>query len=228
MSLLPHATLDKKTSDVIQQVLIHRRTIHSSLMIAVAVLMMAFPAPSFGQPTRDETRPVLSYPPIPTAQRMALMQIARDTWRFYGADVDPKTHLPMDNFGANGLGAYTSAANIGVYLWAVVAANDLELISRPEARSMIRATLTELQGLQRFDGFLYQWYDTTTGNVIPNPGLPACSVESGTTDNCSFISAVDNGWYASGLIVVRQAMPTATGPILGAARINVESTLQTS
>ena len=27
------------------------------------------------------------------------------------------------------------------------------------------------------------------------------------TDNCDFLSAVDNGWYASGLIVVRQALP---------------------
>jgi len=28
-----------------------------------------------------------------------------------------------------------------------------------------------------------------------------------TFDNCSFVSAVDNGWFASGVIVVRQAMP---------------------
>jgi hypothetical protein len=139
---------------------------------------------------------------------MALMRIARDTWGFYAADVDPNTHLPMDNFGANGKGTYTSAANIGVYLWAVVAANDLELISRPQARSLIRATLTELQGLKSYKGFLYQWYDTTTGDVIRNPGVIDCSAEpTPTTDNCFFVSAVDNGWYASGLIVVRQALP---------------------
>ncbi len=55
------------------------------------------------------------------------MSIARDTWKFYGADVDPKTHLPLDNLGFAGgsttptaYGSYTSAANIGVYLWAVV------------------------------------------------------------------------------------------------------------
>ena len=39
----------------------------------------------------------------------------------------------MDNLGANGVGKYTSASNIGVYLWAVVAASDLELISRSQA-----------------------------------------------------------------------------------------------
>ncbi len=149
------------------------------------------------------------------AQRSSLLGVARDTWKFYSVDVDPNTHLPLDNVTfaggsatATGYGRYTSAANVGVYLWAVVAANDLGLISRPQARAQIQATLTEVQSLKRFDGFLYQWYDTTTGHVIRNPGDIDCTTETTPTfDNCYFISNVDNGWYASGLIVVRQAMP---------------------
>jgi hypothetical protein len=35
-------------------------------------------------------------------------------------------------------GRYTSAASIGVYLWAVVAARDLGLIGEPQARARIR------------------------------------------------------------------------------------------
>ena len=67
-------------------------------------------------------------------QRSVLGGIARDTWRFYGADVDPNTHLPLDNLGPGATrGTYTSAANIGVYLWAVVAARDLGLIAPPGA-----------------------------------------------------------------------------------------------
>jgi hypothetical protein len=59
-------------------------------------------------------------------QRSALYGIAKDTWRFYGADVDPTTHLALDNLGPGAdRGTYTSAANIGVYLWALVAAHDL-------------------------------------------------------------------------------------------------------
>src|SRR5205807_5486304 len=123
----------------------------------------------------------------------------------------PNTHLPLDNIGLGGArakGAYTSAANIGVYLWAVVAANDLGLVSRPRARSLIEATLNEVSQLKRFDGFLYQWYDTSNGDVIRNPIDIDCSTEpTPTQDNCYFISQVDNGWYASGLIVVRSAMP---------------------
>ena len=66
-------------------------------------------------------------------------------------------------------GRYTSAANIGVYLWAVVAARDLGLISGPQARAWLEATLTEVAHLKRYNGFLYQWYDTTNGDVISEP-----------------------------------------------------------
>ena len=159
--------------------------------------------------------PVAGYGGLTSAQRANLLGIARDTWKFYGVDVDPVTHLPMDNVTFAGgsatptsYGRYTSAANIGVYLWAVIAARDLGLISRPQARAQLQATLGEVAQLKRFDGFLYQWYDTTTGEVIRNPGDINCSSETTPAfDNCFFVSNVDNGWYASGLIVVRQALP---------------------
>jgi hypothetical protein len=32
-------------------------------------------------------------------QKAVLYGIARDTWRFYGSDVDPSTHLPLDTLG---------------------------------------------------------------------------------------------------------------------------------
>ena len=78
-------------------------------------------------------------PPLSAHQRSVLGGIARDTWRFYAADVDPGTHLPLDNLGPGATrGAYTSAANIGVYLWAVVAARDLGLISTSRAQRLAR------------------------------------------------------------------------------------------
>jgi len=89
----------------------------------------------------------------------------------------------------------------------VVAARDLGLVSEPQARARIQATLTEVSHLKRDNGFLYQWYDTTNGNVLTNPGQGDCTETTPAFDNCFFISNVDNGWYASGLIVVRQAMP---------------------
>jgi hypothetical protein len=72
---------------------------------------------------------VAGYSGLSSAQRANLLSIARDTWKFYSVDVDPATHLPLDNVtfaggsaAPTGYGRYTSAANIGVYLWAVVAA----------------------------------------------------------------------------------------------------------
>ncbi len=145
--------------------------------------------------------------PLSAHQRSVLQGIARDTWRFYGGDVDPVTHLPLDNLGPGTTrGAYTSAANIGVYLWAVVAARDLGLISTARADRLAGDTLDEVATLKRFDGFLYQWYDTDNGRVLEDPGQP-CTSTTPTMDNCSFVSAVDNGWYASGLTEVREALP---------------------
>ncbi len=141
-------------------------------------------------------------------QRTVLHGIAADTWRFYGDDVDAVTHLPLDNLGPGAVrGAYTSAANIGVYLWAVVAARDMHLIDTATAERLASATLREVATLKRYKGFLYQWYDTSNGNVLLNPGQGDCAETTPAPDNCWFVSAVDNGWYASGLIVARQALP---------------------
>src|SRR5262245_58549799 len=120
---------------------------------------------------------VKNYGGLAPAQRANLMGIAQDTWKFFAADVDPTTHLPMDNLTYAGgsatptsMGQYTGASNIGVYLWSVVSAEDLGLVSRSTAVAMISATLTEISQLDRSNGFLYQWYDTTNGKVLLNPG----------------------------------------------------------
>jgi hypothetical protein len=161
-----------------------------------------------------------------TAQQQAVLHgIAADTWRFYAADVDPVTHLPLDNLGPGAArGTYTSAANIGVYLWAVVAARDMRLIDTATAERLATATLREVATLKRYKGFLYQWYDTANGNVVLNPGQGDCAETTPAQDNCWFVSAVDNGWYASGLIVARQALPGVrdlAGRLLGAMDFSI-------
>ena len=104
-------------------------------------------------------------------------------------DIDSATNLPMDNLTFAGgsatptaEGHYTSAANIGVYLWAVVSARDLGLISEAQAKDRVQATLTEVSHLQRYDGFLYQWYDTTNGYVLLNPGQGDCTPGTAPTN----------------------------------------------
>jgi hypothetical protein len=184
------------------------------LRLLVAALVLAL-VPAVSVPAASAASTVPPGAALTAAQRADLLGVARDTWNFYRADVDPVTHLPMDNLTyaggsatPTGYGRYTSASNIGVYLWAVVSAGDLNLIGRPDERNLVRSALTEVSKLKRDHGFLHQWYDTSTGHVIRNPGDIDCTtVTTPTFDNCSFVSNVDNGWYASGLVVARQALP---------------------
>jgi len=186
--------------------------------VVALVFAAALLAPAAARATAAAAAPVSPYGGLSASQRASLLAVARDTWKFYGPDVDQATSLPMDNITfaggsatPTGYGRYTSSANIGVYLWAVVSARDLGLITEAQARARLTATLTEVSHLKRFDGFLYQWYDTTNGNVLTNPGQGDCTETNPSApafDNCFFVSNVDNGWYASGLIVVRQAVPS--------------------
>src|ERR1700744_5100137 len=129
----------------------------SGAATAIAIMALAvvalLAAPAAGAPSHTGA--------LTQQQRTVLSGIARDTWRFYAADVDPVTHLPLDNLGPGSVrGTYTSAANVGVYLWAVLAAHDLGLISTSRADQLAGATLDEVAELKRYHGFLYQWYDT--------------------------------------------------------------------
>lgn len=140
-------------------------------------------------------------------QKVVLYGIAYQTWRFFDADTDPNTHLPMDNLGLYGApsGPYTSPTNIGVYFWSVVAAHDLGFIDYNGALQRANATLTEIEHLSKWDGFLFSWYDTTNGHRISGPGG---TDQEGQPATGAFISTVDSGWYATGLILVRQEFPT--------------------
>ncbi len=88
------------------------------------------------------------------------------------------------------LGDYTTGTNIGLHLMSVVAALELELISRETALEMVRRELDSLQRLETYHGFAYNFYDTTT-------------LERTT----HFVSFVDSAWLVAGLVVTRQAFP---------------------
>ena len=122
------------------------------------------------------------------------------------AMVDEDSGLPADNIEGNlaptTRSGYTSPTNIGAYLWSTVAARDIGLISRREARDRLSQTLTTLSTMERHEpsGMLYNWYDETSGEKLTVfPG-------SGEVIN-PFVSTVDNGWFAAALMVVRSAEP---------------------
>ncbi len=182
-------------------------TVRATALAAVAALALtggtiqaATAAPAKKTAPRDTA-------PLSPQQRAKLRQIAADTWKFSQADVDPATHLPMDNItlGATpGQGAYTSPTNVGVNLWSIIDAADLHLISGAEENQRLGDALGAIEKLQKWNGFLLSWYDTTTGDPITGPGGTSLVGQPLTGQ---LISTVDNGWYAAGLIELREAAP---------------------
>ncbi len=142
----------------------------------------------------------------PPSSTSVLTKYSVDTWKSFTALVVPATGLPADNIGADlapaSRSAATSPTNIGAYLWSTVAARDLGLISGHEARSRMAKTLDSVASLERHDssGMFYNWYDPTTGEKLltfPDSGDPIKP----------FLSSVDNGWLAAGLLLVSRAEP---------------------
>ncbi len=145
-------------------------------------------------------------PELSVADRMTLERWAADSWRSMDALVVPRTGLPADNINGDlkrgSRSKYTSPTNIGMYLWAILAARDLDLISADEASERIGLTLNTLATLERHQasGQYYNWYDPRNGKLItkwPENGDPVTP----------FASSVDNGWLASALIMVANAVP---------------------
>jgi cyclic beta-1,2-glucan synthetase len=107
--------------------------------------------------------------------------IARKTWAYFDTFVVAEDHfLPPDNIqvGAGVTIAHrTSPTNIGLGLLATLAAHDLGFIDTTALIQRLDQTLTTIEGLERFEGHLLNWYDTRT--LAPLPPLYVSTVDSG-------------------------------------------------
>ena len=138
---------------------------------------------------------------------------AADTWAGFVAMTNPQTGLPSDNIGGELDPAtrshYTSPTNIAMYIWATIAARDLQIITPSEARARIAVTLDSIGAMERHEpsGQFWNWYDPDTLQKLTvwpeppnNPVTP-------------FASSVDNGWLASALLMVANgAVPQLREP----------------
>lgn len=140
------------------------------------------------------------------ADEAVLQTYVADTWASFEAMVDPATGLPADNIGGDlsedSRSGYTSPTNIGAYLWSTLVARDTGLIDRREATQRLARTLTTVGGLERHDdsGMFYNWYDEATGEKLTTWPVDGNPVEP-------FLSSVDNGWLATGLLLVENSDP---------------------
>nr|MDQ2935053.1 DUF3131 domain-containing protein [Chloroflexota bacterium] len=130
-----------------------------------------------------------------------LRQYAVDTWQSFALLVNPRSGLPSDHIDGqlspSSRSAYTSPTNIGMYLWAVLAARDLGIISSDEATDRLKKTMKSIGRLERHarSGQFYNWYDPATGATLTTwPEPPHNKVYP-------FLSSVDNGWLAAALIM---------------------------
>ena len=130
--------------------------------------------------------------------RRFLRLMARNTWRYFEAFMGPEDHgLPADNFQETPeprTSHRTSPTNIGMGLLATLAAHDLGFIRTDELASRIDATLTTMEGLERFEGHLLNWYDTQSLAPLP----PA------------YVSTVDSGNLAGALMTLAEGLRQAS------------------
>ena len=132
-----------------------------------------------------------------------LHQYAVSTWASFVAMTDRRSGLPADSLGLDGTrSVQTSTTNIAAYMWSAVVAEELDIIGRHELVSRLNTTLDTLEHMERHQpsGQFYNWYDARNGaklTVWPPTGLPITPI----------LSSVDNGWLATGLRVVRGAVP---------------------
>jgi hypothetical protein len=131
-------------------------------------------------------------------QQGALHRYALDAWRSLVAMTLPDTGLPADNISASGqLEYHTSPTNIASSIWSTLAARDLKIIRPNEAHQSISQILNTLSDMKYHQpsGMFYHWYDPRTGAL--NTQMP----------DSRLLPAVDNGWLATALIMVRNNVP---------------------
>ncbi|MBP6774287.1 MAG: hypothetical protein KA154_14920, partial [Gemmatimonadaceae bacterium] len=126
--------------------------------------------------------------------RAFLHDVALRTWKYFETLVGPDDHyLPPDNIQltpGTTVAHRTSPTNIGMSLLATLAAHDFGFIATDELLRRTDATLTTVEGLERYDGHLLNWYDTRT----LTPLYP------------QYVSTVDSGNFAGALLTLASAL----------------------
>ena len=139
---------------------------------------------------------------LSSEERAFLERVARDTWRYFDVFMGPEDHgLPADNLQETPsprVAHRTSPTNIGMGLLATLAAHDLGFIDTGVLAQRIDATLTTMEGLERHEGHLLNWYDTESLAPLPP----------------RYVSTVDSGNLAGALMALAEGLRQAGLPDL--------------
>jgi cellobiose phosphorylase len=136
--------------------------------------------------------------------RLMLRDVARRTWRLFDDFVGPQTSwLPPDNYQENlnvEVANRTSPTNVGLWVLAALAARDFGYLTVDEVLERLDNTFETLEKMDKHEGHLLNWYDTTT----LAPLLPR------------YVSMVDSGNFLACLWAMEQGLDQeADGPLIG-------------
>lgn len=151
--------------------------------------LLSLPLTQGGNPQSGESSVTL------TEKDAALLRKhAADQWNFFADTVTRDSHfLPPDNLQlapSEEKAMRTSPTNIGLFLLSVLAALDLGLLDAKEAADRLERTLATVEGLPKFHGNLYNWYDLKTLAVLGE----------------EFVSFVDSGNFLVALIALENGL----------------------
>ena len=139
---------------------------------------------------------------LPPADRAFLLHQATLIWRYFDKFLRPEDGwLPPDNWQEQpgpALARRTSPTNIGMALLSAMAAADLDLLPRKRAVELIAHVLDTVEGLDKWRGHLYNWYDTSTR--APLRPRYVSTVDSGNLRGC--LIALREGLYQWGEIAL--------------------------
>jgi len=152
---------------------------------------------------------------VSEADRALLRRTARKTWRYFDVFVGAGDHyLPPDNYQEDPRGIVaqrTSPTNIGLYLLSVISAREFGFIGLRKTVERLRQTLMTMDRLEKREGHLLNWYDTSTLEPLEP----------------RYVSTVDSGNLAAYLWTLREACddlalaPLSSRATLEAARAAV-------
>ena len=120
--------------------------------------------------------------------------LACQIWDFFEEVVGPKDNwLPPDNLQLdppNGVAHRTSPTNIGLLITSTIAARDFGFLTTTKMLERIEKTIKTVEALPKWQGHLYNWYDTI--DLAP---LQPC-----------YVSAVDSGNLVAYLLTAKEGI----------------------
>ena len=173
-------------------------------VFAIGVLWLFSPRIAHGISVTDDTGP----------QRVAqrdideLRKLSRKTWAYYEDFADAQNnYLAPDNVQVdppNGVAYRTSPTNIGFMLISILSARDFGYISTLDMVDRIDRSLITIEGMEKWKGHLYNWYDTRNLEVL----------------RPYFVSTVDSGNLVGYLICLKNGLEEYKNkPVIDPGRI---------